>query len=78
MTLFVILDSIFAEKRLKQYVNFIGRQWTLINLCHIVIYFSFSPTNIEALINKKDIFKLYISGAVEFGYTIWLLKLSEQ
>ena len=35
--------------------------------------FSLSSTNNEALIKKKDIFKIYISGAVEFGYTLWLL-----
>ena len=29
--------------------------------------------NIEAFIKKKDIFKIYISEAVEFGYTLWIL-----
>ena len=34
---------------------------------------SFSSTNIEALINQKDIVKINISEPVEFGYTLWLL-----
>ena len=46
-------------------------------LCHhtsnIVHCFSFSSMNIESLIKQKDTFKIYISGAVEFGYTLWLL-----
>ena len=32
----------------------------------------------QTLVKKKDIFKIHISGAVEFGYALWLLQLSKQ